>query len=186
MTFVRLAAVAATILSIPMSNASKYTVWSSVVFSRSGERTPATLGDLPIQLTSLGARQAYSAGSFFRERYLTSMGSTNGVGSAPIQSISVSIPDIKQIYLFALDMQYTVASAQAFMQGFYPPFQLTSNDTEVQNGLDPINILANNTYVRLATNRGHRIWTLLIVLADRSSSRWLPIRSNSRRWGVRS
>jgi hypothetical protein len=159
MTVARLAAVAATILSIPMSsaqNGSKYTVWSSVVFSRTGERTPGTLGDLPIQLTSLGAQQAYSAGSFFRERYLTSMGSTNGVGSAPIQSMSVSIPDIKQIYLFGLDQQYTLASAEAFMQGFYPPFQLTSNDTEVQNGLDPINILANGSYVRPPTYSRHQ------------------------------
>lgn len=153
MTFTYLAAVAATILSIPMSSAQKYTVWSSVVFSRTGERTPATLGNITTQLTSLGAQQAYSMGAFFRERYLTSMGSANGISSAPISGMSVDIPDIQQMYLASLDMQYTVASAQAFMQGFYPPFQLTSNDSEIQHTLDPTSILANGTYVCFSAYR---------------------------------
>jgi hypothetical protein len=147
MTFAHLAVVAATILSIPMSHASKYTVWSSVMFTRTGERTPATLGNISTQLTSLGAQQLYTSGSFFRERYLTSMGSTNGVDSAPISGISVDIPDVNQIYLFGLNLQYTAASAQAFMQGFYPPFQLTSNDSQIQHELDPLSILANGSYV---------------------------------------
>ena len=123
-----------------------YTVWSSVIFSRTGERTPAVLGDIPTQLTTLGAQQQYSAGSFFRERYLGSVGSTDGVDSGPIAGLSAYTPDIQQLYVLAIDMQTTIASAQAFLQGFYPPFNLTSNDTEVRM-LNPTSILANNSYV---------------------------------------
>ena len=149
MTFAVLAALAAATLFTPTSHAQeKYTVWSSVIFTRSGERTPATLGDLPTQLTSLGAQQQYASGQFFRERYLTSMGSADGIDSAPIAGISPNIPDVRQIYTFGLDFQYTLASAQAFMQGFYPPFQLTNNDTEAQMSFDPTSVLANSTYVR--------------------------------------
>lgn len=75
------------------------------------------------------------------------MGSTNGIASAPIAQMNPSIPDVRQVYLFGLDYQYTLASAEAFMQGFYPPFQLLSNDTEAQQALDPTGMLANGTYV---------------------------------------
>lgn len=128
----------------------KYTVWSSVIFSRTGERTPSILdiGNTPIQLTSLGARQQYDAGSFFRKRYLESFGTKDGLNGGPIAGLSKNTPDVKQLYVEALDMQTTVASAQAFMQGFYPPFQLTTNDTDIQHILDPTSVLANGTYVR--------------------------------------
>ena len=142
-----LVALVSAILFVPSETT--YTVWSSVIFSRTGERTPAILdiGDTPIQLTSLGARQQYSAGSFFRKRYLTSSGTQNGVEGGPIVGLSRDTPDIKQLYVEALDMQTTVASAQAFMQGFYPPFLLTTNDSDIQHMLDPTSMLANGTYV---------------------------------------
>ena len=173
---------------------SKYTVWGSVIFSRTGERTPAILGDIPTQLTALGAQQQFGAGSFFRDRYLESFGSTNGLDSAPIVGLNANTPDVRQIYVAALDMQSTVASAQAFMQGFYPPFQLTNNDTEVQHLLDPINIAANNTYVSrttyahfsdLSADTSRRSKRLLMATSTpkftspagtiRSSSTWEPI-----------
>ena len=151
MTFAVFAALTATLFSLPSTNAqgdSRYTVWSSVVFTRTGERTPAVLGDLPTQLTTLGAQQQYQNGAFFRNRYLTSMGSTNGVDGAPISGMSPSIPDMTQIYVAALDYQYTVASAQAFMQGLYPPFQLDNNgSTAIEAVLDPLGMLANGSYV---------------------------------------
>ena len=146
-------AVAATILLTPTSYAQdtdehKYTVWSSVLFSRTGERTPEILGDLPTTLTSLGAQQQYAAGSFFRERYISSFGSNNGVDSAPIQGLSPNELNGEQLYVMALDQQWNVASAQAFMQGLYPPFSLGNNESDTARLLDPTNFLANNTYVR--------------------------------------
>lgn len=127
----------------------RYTVWASVIFSRTGERTPAILGDIPTQLTSVGAHQQVSAGTFFRERYVESFGSENGVEGAPIAGLNVYIPDVRQLYILALDMQNTLGSAQAFMQGFYPQFQLTSNNTEILKATDPISFVANGTYVRI-------------------------------------
>lgn len=151
MTFALLVAVAAAFLSTPATHAlddTRYTVWSTVIFSRTGERTPATLGHIPTQLTSLGAQQQYAMGQFFRERYLTSMGSADGINSAVISGMATNIPDWEQMYVFGLQYQWTLASAQAFMQGFYPPFQLIDNDTEVQTSYDPTSVLANTSYVR--------------------------------------
>lgn len=150
MTFAVLTALAAAFLSLPTTIAqdgSRYTVWSTVIFTRTGERTPSILGDLPTQLTSLGAQQQYANGQFFRERYLTSMGSENGVDGAPISMMSPSIPDVRQIYVTGLDFQYTLSSAQAFMQGFYPPFQLVNNGTEEAAVINPLGMLANGSYV---------------------------------------
>ena len=153
MTFAILAALTATFLSLPLAIAqqddTRYTVWSSVIFTRTGERTPTFLGDIPTQLTTLGAQQQYQNGQFFRSRYLTSMGSTNGVDGAPISMMSPSIPDVRQVFVAALDQQYTIASAQAFMQGLYPPFQLVNNgSTQEEAQIDPLGMLANGTYVR--------------------------------------
>jgi hypothetical protein len=158
MSFALFAAVVATFLSIPTSYAqddSRYTVWSTVIFSRTGERTPATLGGIPTQLTSLGAQQQFTMGQFFRERYLTSMGSSDGVDSAPISGMNPNIPNWVQMYAFGLDYQYTLAAAQAFMQGFYPPFQLVNNATEVRETYDPTSVLANTSYVRCVETQIH-------------------------------
>lgn len=156
--FALVIAVAATILLTPQSSYAqdtsdehKYTVWSSVLFSRTGERTPELLGDLPTTLTSLGAQQMYNAGSFFRERYISTFGSTNGIDSAPIQGMSSNELDGDQLYVMALDQQYNVASAMAFMQGLYPPYSLCSNDSDVARLLDPTGFLANNSCVRLVS-----------------------------------
>ena len=146
--FALVVAIVATILRTSEAAATNYTVWSSVVFSRTGERTPEVLGfDLPSTLTSLGAQQQYISGSHFRERYLGPYGSSNGVGPAPIQGVNMNEIDVMQLYVAAYDEQYNIASAQAFLQGLYPPYSLTSNDTGVDRMLDPTSVLANNTYV---------------------------------------
>lgn len=150
-------ALAATVLLTGPSHAQdgndthKYTVWSSVIFARTGERTPEILGDTV--LTSLGAQQQYNSGTFFRQRYLSSLGSANGIDSAPIQGMSALELDNNQLYVMALDQQYNIASAQAFIQGLFPPHSLSGNDSEVLSSLDPSGVLANNTYVRTWSRR---------------------------------
>ena len=128
--FALVVALLATILLTPeaaaQNGSSKYTVWSSVLFSRTGERTPIILGDLPTTLTSLGAQQQYASGLFFRERYLTSFVSNLGINSAPIQGIQVDNIDSLELYVNALDYQFNIASAQAFLQGLYPPLDVTN------------------------------------------------------------
>lgn len=128
----------------------RYTVWASVIFARTGERTPEVLGTEPVTLTSVGAQQQYANGQFFRQRYFESynnFSTTNGIGPAPITGMNPEIPDVQKLYVQALDTQSTVASAQAFLQGLYPPVSFGGNESEVQAMVDPTSRLANDTYV---------------------------------------
>lgn len=124
--------------------ADTYTVLSSVVFIRSGERTPTNLGFTPSVLTSLGAQQAYSAGSFFRNRYVSTATPASNDRKAPIRRLSPNSYDPMQMYILAQDTQATAATAQAFMQGFYPPYVLNESMAAM---VDPSSVLANESYV---------------------------------------
>ncbi len=168
-------------------NGIRYTVWSSVIFSRTGERTPEVLGYDPVTLTSVGAQQQYSAGQYFRQRYLESYNNfttNNGIDLAPMPGMSPEIPDVQKLYVQALDEQYSVASAQAFLQGLYPPVSFTSNSSELQTIIDPTALLANNTYVSVSV----RLCVLFspILPTGCSSSRRLSVCTNPQLWHVRS
>ena len=134
------------VLAVPPAAADTeaYTVWASAVFARTGERTPEVLGFLPTALTSYGAQQAFDLGSLFRSRYISSAGSSNGWTSAPLQGLSADGIDPMQLYVGTLDQQFSVASAQAFVQGLYPPYQLNASEAKI---FDPTSVLANGTYV---------------------------------------
>lgn len=119
------------------------TVYASFILARTGERTPLLnqSNDI-IQLTALGAESIFNVGSELRTRYI----SPNSNPSTAIAGLSPDLIDPVQIYLLARDMQYDIASAQSFMQAFYPP--TTKNDTidvdlgTVANGsvsLSPLN-----------------------------------------------
>ncbi|KAI7162945.1 hypothetical protein KC349_g1661 [Hortaea werneckii] len=137
---------AATVLTFKTVAADEYTAWASVIFSRGGERTPEVLGHLPTVLTSLGAQQMYQSGSFFRERYITSsldlMSSDDD--DTTLQDLSPESIDPLQLYVAALDDQWTLASAQAFMQGLYPPYTL--NDS-IAESLESSQMIANGSYI---------------------------------------
>jgi hypothetical protein len=141
-------AILATVLLTPLSSAQSdsYTVLSTVVFVRSGDRTPKILGDVPTTLTSLGAQQAHAAGSFYRDRYISSAASKSGVDKAPLRGLSANSVDPREMYILTLDTHPTVATALAFMQGFYPPLTLNESTAGM---IDPSSVLANHTYVRL-------------------------------------
>jgi hypothetical protein len=145
-------AILATVLLTPFSRAQSdsYTVLSTVIFVRSGDRTPKILGDVPTTLTSLGAQQAYAAGSFYRDRYISSAVSKSGVDKAPLHGLSANSVDPREMYILALDTHPTVATAQAFMQGFYPPLILNESTAGM---LDPTSVLANKTYVSLTFSK---------------------------------
>ena len=134
------------------AQADTYTVLSSVVFIRSGERSPMNLGFVPSTLTSLGAQQAYSAGTFFRDRYVSSATSASNDNRAALRGLSANSYDPRQMYLLALDTHSTAATAQAFMQGFYPPYVLNESTAAL---IDPSSILANRSYVKTI----RYIWT---------------------------
>lgn len=149
-----------------LAQSKKYTVWSSVIFSRTGERTPVMLGDMNSILTPLGANQSYTAGSFMRDRYFGDY-TANGVpdvGGAPIQGLSGNTFDVDQVYIGCQDIQYTAASAQAFLQGFYPPLDQGDGDTSDQDDTTPssMNKLADGTTVSITPSL-KRIYGRLIA-----------------------
>jgi len=117
-------------------------VISSFVFTRYGDRTPLYNSEISV-LTPFGAQQMYDAGSGFRGRYLTS--TFDSLESTTIRGISNYQLNAGEISILTTDDQYTIGSAQAFMQGLYPPLA----DTPSQNYTYEAGIsnLANGTNV---------------------------------------
>lgn len=111
-------------------------------FIRSGERTPLLTGDSQV-LTALGAQQMYRLGQNLRARWIDGKGDT-GLGVQSIANMSVDMLNNDQISVQTLDKQYLVASAQAFMQGMYPP-SAVGNSTGLG---DSTGLLADGTVVQ--------------------------------------
>lgn len=132
---------------------SNETIWASVIYTYHGDRTPLVW---PVQnmLTSLGAQQLFSAGSFFRRRYLTkTQGGKNG---SAINDISTDALDNIEIFAMSTIDQYSAASGLAFIQGLYPPTNVSSDDdsafaTAPSNGSEPTAPLDGYQYPRLLT-----------------------------------
>ena len=119
-----------------------YHAHGAFAFIRSGERTPALTGDTQV-LTAVGAQQMYQLGQHLRARWIDSDGNA-GLGRQNIANMSVDILNNDQISVQTLDKQYLVSSAQAFMQGMYPPHAL-GNSTGVG---DSTGLLADGTVVQ--------------------------------------
>lgn len=137
-------AIAATVILTPPACAqNNYTVWSSVILTRTGDRTPEILGDIPTKLTSMGANQAFAAGTYFRNRYIVWQNGTDGIDSAgaPLRRLDPNVYDDEQVYALTLDQQWNSATAQAFLQGFYPAFTGTNETGDLTSRL------GNGTYV---------------------------------------
>ncbi|KAK0659969.1 hypothetical protein DIS24_g3722 [Lasiodiplodia hormozganensis] len=122
-------------------------VHAAVIFTRTGERTPL-LGSA--ELTPLGARQAHSQGTVFRQRYIAPQANSVDLrGPEAISNISEYGLMNDQLYVLATDDAYTAATAQAFLQGLYPPYTL--NDTAAP-ALAATAVLANGTYLEAPLN----------------------------------
>ncbi|RDI80955.1 hypothetical protein Vi05172_g9115 [Venturia inaequalis] len=134
--------------SMDRVEAQNYTVHASVIFARTGDRTPLLAADTP-RLTSLGAQQMNSLGAFFRRRYITSDSESPLQGAAVLTGLSSWSLDNEQVFVQTTDNMYTAQSATAFMQALYPPYTLP-NSTAVY--LDPSSILSNSTYIEAPLN----------------------------------
>ncbi|KAF2162634.1 hypothetical protein M409DRAFT_26876 [Zasmidium cellare ATCC 36951] len=161
--FALVVALAATILLTPTALAQnsdgQYTVWSSVIFQRTGERTPEIIRDnSPVTLTSIGANQAYEAGAWFRRRYIdaaipSNRNGTNGAfnAGAPLWGLNADIYSSAETYAISLDQQFNVATASAFFQGLYPPIGPSQNGS-VSSTIDPTGLDAENQYILAPLN----------------------------------
>jgi Histidine phosphatase superfamily (branch 2) len=139
-------------------------IWSTVIYSRNGDRTPYILPTANT-LTPFGATQMHAAGSWFRERYLAA---TDLDGNTQIQGISPFQLDNDQVSILSLNDQFIVASAQAFMQGLYPPLMSPSNTTFI-NGPSQ---LANGSNVLFPLN-GYQYPQIRTASAFDLNSIWL-------------
>ncbi|KAF2745419.1 phosphoglycerate mutase-like protein [Sporormia fimetaria CBS 119925] len=90
-----------------------------VAFIRHGEVTPSSP-----RLTERGAQQMIELGQAFRGRYIGDF-LRDGFGNDPIEGLSTDYLDPGQLYIQTLDRAYMQASAQAFVQGMYPPFDVS-------------------------------------------------------------
>jgi hypothetical protein len=121
-----------------------YNTHGVVAFIRSGETTPL-IAPGTRRLSALGAQQMYKLGQQFRGRYINTDQENNGLGHEPIQGLAPDILDPSQLLIQTLDTNYLMTSAQAFMQGLYPPYSL--NRTRVGPVADATGILSNNTAI---------------------------------------
>ncbi|KAJ6036872.1 Histidine phosphatase superfamily clade-2 [Penicillium herquei] len=131
-------ALAILLLTAPTFTKAEYTekVWSVFAYTVYGDSTPMVLIDKqPPGLTEYGGSQLADVGSAFRNRYVSSAGSSNATESA-IQYISPSVLYSKDVRVLSTTDQNVIASAQAFMVGLYPPLGQEHMNTsdETANG----------------------------------------------------
>lgn len=143
----------------------KQQVLSTFIYTRYGDRTPFVLPTSPT-LTPLGAQQLFDAGDKIRQRYVTPPDSsatepTTIYGISPYQLV------YNQLTVLSTDEQYVFASAQAFLQGLYPPLQTASNYTYIagqstlSNGSNLVAPLDGYQYpqiISLSSNDLNSIW----------------------------
>ncbi|KAI1115212.1 phosphoglycerate mutase-like protein [Nemania sp. NC0429] len=89
------------------------TVLGVYIFSRHGDRTPKALA--PTNLTSLGAEQVFASGDYYRNRYVAAD------ASSPVLGLSRNTAALTQLTVTAPIDNVLQSSAQAFLQGLYPP-----------------------------------------------------------------
>lgn len=92
--------------------------WAAVIYNYHGEKIP-DFHPPPNNLTPTGANQLHRGGESMRTRYLTANGST--ADSFPIMGLSPDNIDNTLIQVHSTNDEFVSVSAQAFMQGLYPP-----------------------------------------------------------------
>ncbi|KAI0398621.1 phosphoglycerate mutase-like protein [Xylariaceae sp. FL0594] len=133
------------------------TVLGVFIFSRHGDRTPKVLA--PTKLTSLGAEQVYASGSYYRSRYVASD------AASPILGLESDVVALSQLSVTAPVDNVLQSSAQAFLQGLYPPAgrlsaQELANETSVTAPLGgyqyiPVNAVADASAAKTTTTTGN-------------------------------
>ncbi|KAI7187476.1 phosphoglycerate mutase-like protein [Hortaea werneckii] len=120
------AAAAALPAAWAQTNGGDETILGVYMFHRHGDRTAKATA--PANLTTLGYREVYTSGSFYRNRYVAS--------SAPFQISGINSDLVKQSQISVLSPADDVLenSALGFLQGLYPPVGDSMGTTELGNG----------------------------------------------------
>ncbi|KAI1624462.1 acid phosphatase [Exophiala viscosa] len=141
-------------------------VLSTFIYTRYGDRTPLVLSTSPA-LTPLGAQQLFEAGSKVRDRYVTPGEGGDGE-TTTIYGISAYQLLYDQLSVLSTTDQYIAASAQAFVQGLYPPLQTSSNWTYIAGQ----STLANGTNI-VAPLNGYQYPQISTLSSNDLNSIWV-------------
>lgn len=150
-------------------------VWATVSYTLYGDRTPLVLPDTST-LTPFGAQQLYQAGSRFRDRYVDPPSDYLNPKST-IESISRYQLNADDIAIVSTSDQFSVASAQAFMQGLFPPLANSTNYTFI-NGQSQ---LADGSNIEFPLN-GYQYPPLYTASPYDENSVWIAGHVNCPMW----
>ncbi|KAJ5620445.1 hypothetical protein N7510_004429 [Penicillium lagena] len=118
--FLTTAALILQVSALAAAQDSSEKIWGVFSYTLYGDSTPKALASPGARvLTEYGASALYTAGSAFRARYVE-YGMSNAAGTG-IQNIEPNMLDSLEVNAFSTPEQFVLASAQAFMQGLYPP-----------------------------------------------------------------
>ena len=138
-------------------------VLSTVMYALNGDHTPNIWPLLPI-LTPLGANQLYDVGSRLRRMYVIPPGVVS-VTSTQVLNLNPHQLTADDLEIWTTDEQYTIASAQAFMQGLYPPLTLDLGYVYIEQQSS----LANGTNIIAPLNAYQYPHVLSTSLCDHDS-----------------
>lgn len=130
--------------SVPTVDAA---VHGAVVFTRTGERTPLLQSSGPAKLTPWGAQQAHDQGNFFRQVYVMGQKPEDDStpNARPIIDLSKDALKNQELYVLTPENDYATATAQAFIQGLYPPLGMNESSAALLGGEAT---LANGSFVQ--------------------------------------
>ncbi|RDW62914.1 uncharacterized protein DSM5745_10025 [Aspergillus mulundensis] len=109
-------------------------VWAVYAYTINGEGIPRVF-PRPRSLTPFGAYQLHEAGIAFRRRYVSLSSGANEPGTR-IENLSPYVLDNDDVKITSTPDVTVLASAQAFMQGVYPPLRESFNATFFNNQLE--------------------------------------------------
>lgn len=143
-------------------------VLGAYIFARHGDRTAKVFKNT--QLTNLGYREVFDAGSFYHNRYIAAD------SDKQIEGIDDTIVNLNQISASAPSDAVLQNSATGFLQGVYPPVGTASAET-----------LGNGTTIHSPLN-GTQLIPLSLTSSGKNSedSTWLQGASSCEKAGISS
>ncbi len=144
----------------------KQQVLNTFIYTRYGDRTPVVLSSSPT-LTPLGAQQLFEAGTKIRDRYVAPSDG-NYTSTSTIYGVSANQLVYNQIKTLSTSDQYVAASALAFLQGLYPPLEMSTNWTYIEGQ----STLANGTNL-VAPLNGYQYPEITTISSNDLNSIWV-------------